>query len=145
MVLRREVILLSLLFATLYFVQGFAEPTEGLIAQPVRAELRFLKTPTGEIAFYSALIGLPWSGKLLFGLMSDFVPLLGSRRKSYLVISTFTAAITLLVAAAIPFEQKRLSVIFGLIFAASLGVAFTDVVVDALAQGDSLFQDAENG
>ena len=52
MKLRREVILLSLLFATLYFVQGFAEPSEGLIAQPVRAQLRFLQVPPSEISWY---------------------------------------------------------------------------------------------
>ncbi|MGI8982743.1 MAG: hypothetical protein ACR2FY_26205 [Pirellulaceae bacterium] len=130
---RREVFLLCLLFAALYFVQGFAEPTEGLIAQPVRAQLRHLKMPTGEIAFYAMLIGLPWSFKLLFGLASDFVPLFGSRRKSYLLLSTLTAAVSLLVLAAIPLELQRLTSIFGLIFAASLGIAFTDVVVDALA------------
>ena len=30
---------LVLLFGTMYFVQGIAEPTEGLIAQPVRSLL----------------------------------------------------------------------------------------------------------
>jgi MFS family permease len=130
---RREILLLSLLFATLYFVQGFAEPTEGLIAQPMRAQLRYLKVPSGEISRYMFLIGLPWSFKLLFGLMSDFVPLFGSRRKSYLLLSSLLAAGCLLAVAIIPFELSRLKLIFGLIGGASLGVAFTDVVVDALA------------
>src|SRR5688572_236529 len=118
---RREVLLLCLLFATLYFVQGFAEPTEGLIAQPVRAQLRYLQVPTGDIAFFATLIGLPWSLKLLFGLISDFVPLWGSRRKSYLLLFTLTAAAALLILVAIPFEMERLGLIFGLIFAATLG------------------------
>lgn len=130
---RREVILLSLLFATLYFVQGFAEPSEGLIAQPVRAQLRFLQVTPSEISHYSFLIGLPWSFKLLFGLTSDFVPIFGSRRKSYLLISTLLAAVSLFAVACIPFELQRLKTIFGFICAASIGVAFTDVVVDALA------------
>ena len=133
MKLRREVWLLCLLFATLYFVQGFAEPTEGLIAQPVRAQLRYMQVPDSEIADFSLLIGLPWSFKLLFGLASDFVPLFGSRRKSYLVLSTLLAAVSLFVVAAVPFELNRLAGISWLIFAASLGIAFTDVVVDALA------------
>lgn len=133
MKLRREIILLSLLFATLYFVQGFAEPSEGLIAQPVRAQLRFLKVPPSEISQFSFLIGLPWSFKLLFGLTSDFVPIFGSRRKSYLLISTLLAAVSLFAVAVIPFELQRLRTIFGFICAASIGVAFTDVVVDALA------------
>ncbi|MFN0022239.1 MAG: hypothetical protein ACKVP0_28660 [Pirellulaceae bacterium] len=133
MPLRREILLLSLLFATLYFVQGFAEPTEGLIAQPLRAQLRYLKVSSGEISSYLFLIGLPWSFKLLFGLTSDFVPLFGSRRKSYLLLSTLLAAGCLFAVAIIPFELPRLKLIFGLIGGASLGVAFTDVVVDALA------------
>ncbi|MCE9528459.1 MAG: hypothetical protein K8R36_20645 [Planctomycetales bacterium] len=133
MPLRREILLLSLLFATLYFVQGFAEPSEGLISQPLRAQLRYLKVSSGEISRYMFLIGLPWSFKLLFGLTSDFVPLFGSRRKSYLLLSTLLAAGCLFVVAIIPFELSRLKLVFGLIGVASLGVAFTDVVVDALA------------
>ena len=89
---RREILLLSLLFATLYFVPGFAELTEGLIAQPLRAQRRYLKVSSGEISRYLFLIGLPWSFKLPFGLTSDFVPLFGSRRKSYLLLSSSSAA-----------------------------------------------------
>ena len=133
MKLRRELILLCLLFATLYFVQGFAEPTEGLIAQPVRAQLRFLQVPPSKIGYFSFLIGLPWSFKLLFGLTSDFVPIFGSRRKSYLVLSTLLATVSLFAVAVIPFEFNRLKTIFGFVCAASIGVAFTDVVIDALA------------
>jgi predicted MFS family arabinose efflux permease len=130
---RREVILLSLLFATLYIVQGFAEPSEGLIAQPVRAQLRFLEVPPSEIGYFSFLIGLPWSFKLLFGLTSDFVPIFGSRRKSYLLLATLLTAVSLFAVALIPFELNRQKVIFWFVCAASIGVAFTDVVVDALA------------
>lgn len=129
----RSVLLLSLLFATLYFVQGFAEPTEGLIAQPVRAELRHMRVPTDIASNYTFLIGLPWSFKMLFGLVSDFAPICGSRRKSYLALSTLCTAVCCLIAAAIPFELSRLNAIFWIIFVASLGVAFTDVVVDSLA------------
>src|SRR5882762_1247322 len=101
---RREVLLLSLLFATLYFVQGFAEPTEGLIAQPVRAQLRYLQVPTGEIAAFSALIGLPWSMKPLFGLFSDCLPIFGSRRRSYLILSTLATTASLALLLTVPFE-----------------------------------------
>ena len=73
-------------------VHGVAEPTEGLIAQPGRAQLRYLKVSNGEISRYMFLIGLPWLFKLLFGLTSDFVPLFGSRRKSYLLLSSSSAA-----------------------------------------------------
>src|SRR5262245_58929695 len=112
---RRTILLLCLLFATLYFVQGFAEPTEGLIAQPVRAELRYLKVSDVQASNYMLLIGLPWSFKMLFGLISDFVPLFRSRRKSYLVLSTLLTAVSCLLAAATPFQMGNLKSIFWVI------------------------------
>lgn len=130
---QREMLLLSLLFATLYFVQGVAEPTEGLIAQPVRAQLRYLQVPTREIATFSALIGLPWSLKPLFGLLSDCLPIFGSRRRSYLILSTLATTTGLTILLAIPFDVVNLRSIFGCIYLATLGVAIADVVVDALA------------
>jgi MFS family permease len=35
---------------------------------------------------HMSLIHLPWSVKILYGLISDNVPIFGTRRKSYLVI-----------------------------------------------------------
>ncbi len=130
---RREIILLALLFGLLYFIQGVAEPTEGLIAQPVRSQLRFLNLRTGEISAISAIISLPWSLKPLFGLLTDYVPLLGYRRKSYLLGATLATTVGLLVLMVIPFDLTNLRSILGWIFVATLGVAFADVVVDALS------------
>ena len=42
-----------------------------------------------------AVLALPWSLKPLLALLSDFVPLFGSRRRSYLIVSTAVAAIGL--------------------------------------------------
>ena len=36
---KRKLVTLGLLFGSIYFVQGIAEPTEGLIAQPIRSVL----------------------------------------------------------------------------------------------------------
>lgn len=38
----------------------------------------------GHVQVLAAYIGIPWSLKILYGLISDNVPLCGSRRKSYL-------------------------------------------------------------
>ena len=40
----------------------------------------------GHVQVLAAYIGIPWSLKILYGLISDNVPLFGSRRKSYLQV-----------------------------------------------------------
>ncbi len=68
---------LVMLFGTLYFVQGIAEPTEGLIAQPVRSLLKSWNQNAAQINTFMALMALPWAFKPLYGLLTDFVPLAG--------------------------------------------------------------------
>jgi predicted MFS family arabinose efflux permease len=123
---------LYLLFGALYFVQGIAEPTEGLIAQPVRSLLTAWGRPLAEVAAFSAVIGLPWTLKPLYGLLTDFVPLFGRRRKSYLLVMTRTAAVALGCLAMADLSSNQLPAIFWCLLAATLGFAFSDVVIDAL-------------
>ena len=83
---RRESLGLVLLFAAMYFVQGIAEPTEGLIAQPVRSLQRSFGYSAAAIGTFGALLAIPWMIKPLYGLLTDFVPLFGRRRESYLIL-----------------------------------------------------------
>ena len=46
----------------------------------------YLGLDPGEMAIYISIIHIPWSFKIVYGLISDNVPLCGTRRKSYLVI-----------------------------------------------------------
>ena len=62
-------------FATMYFIQGVGDPTSGLIAQPVRSLLKSWGDSPTTIAAFMGLLALPWSLKVLFGLLSDLVPL----------------------------------------------------------------------
>src|SRR5947209_15284293 len=78
---------LGLLFGAIYFLQGIGEPTDGLIAQPLRSLLKGWGRSAGEITAFSALLALPWTFKPIYGLLSDFVPLFGTRRKGYLILS----------------------------------------------------------
>jgi MFS family permease len=77
---------LLLFFALVYVVEGLGQ-IGGLIAQPLNY---YLKTAQGwtpvQIAAFISLFNLPWIIKPLYGLISDFVPLFGYRRKSYLVL-----------------------------------------------------------
>jgi hypothetical protein len=46
----------------------------------------YLGLDPGEMAIYISIIHIPWSFKIIYGLISDNVPLFGTRRKSYLII-----------------------------------------------------------
>src|SRR5215210_2661572 len=83
---------LGFLFGALYFLQGFGEPTDGLMAQPVRTLLGTWGRSVSESATFSALLAIPWALKPLYGLLSDFVPLWGSRRKGYLIVTSAVTA-----------------------------------------------------
>lgn len=82
---------LLLFFALVYVVEGLAQP-DGLIAQPLSYYLKTSKgwTPT-QIAAFTSLLYVAWIIKPLYGLISDFVPLFGYRRKSYVVIVNIAA------------------------------------------------------
>jgi MFS family permease len=129
---RSEIRSLGLLFGLTYFVQGIAEPTEGLIAQPVRALLKSWGHSAGEIAAFAAILTAPWVLKPVYGLVSDFLPIAGSRRRSYLVLSSGATAAGLALLYAMPPERGSVGVLLALLLVPTLGVAFADVVVDAL-------------
>jgi MFS family permease len=113
-------------------VQSVGDPASGLIAQPVRSLLNADGESPAAIAGIMALLALPWALKPLLALLSDFVPLLGSRRRSYLIVSTAVAAIGLAVAAYLPLAAGDRWLLVMLLFLPTLGIAFTDVLADAL-------------
>jgi MFS family permease len=123
---------ISLLFGALYFVQTVGDPTSGLIAQPIRSLLNADGASPAAIAGVMALLALPWAIKPLFALLSDFVPLLGSRRRSYLIASTALAALGLGAAYLVPLDGGDRWVLVTLLLLPTLGIAFSDVLADAL-------------
>ncbi len=128
----RETVPLATLFGAMYFVQGIAEPTEGLIAQPVRSMLKSWGHSTAEIGAFCALMSIPWTLKPLYGLLTDFVPVAGTRRRNYLL---WTTAMTILGLGYLywwpPSAGERWALL-ALLWMPTMGVAFSDVVVDAL-------------
>lgn len=129
---RLTAIHLGLLFAVLYFVQGLAEPGEGLIAQPVRSLLNGWKKSPSEITQFMAMVSAPWAIKPLYGLLIDFVPLFGSRRRNYLLLATFITSVSLFwLALRMPAEGETTQLL-ALLVVPTLAVAFSDVVADAL-------------
>lgn len=120
-----------MLFGLLYFLQGIGEPTEGLIAQPVRSLLKSWNDSPEQITAFVALLALPWSIKPLYGLLTDFLPLAGYRRKAYLVLSSLAALAGFAGLSLWPLPDGDHAWLM-LLLLPTVGVAFGDVVVDAL-------------
>ncbi len=122
---------LVVFFATVYAVQGFAEPKAGLATQPIFFLLKDeMRLSAAETATFLALIGFAWNVKPLYGLISDLIPLLGYRRRSYLLASTAVAALGWLALGLLPaYPWGLMLAILGL---TGMGLAFTDVLCDAV-------------
>jgi len=78
-------------FALVYVVEGLGQVV-GLISQPLNYYLKEVQgwTPV-QITAFVTFFNLPWIIKPLYGLISDFLPLFGYRRKSYLLIANIAA------------------------------------------------------
>jgi MFS family permease len=123
---------LAFIFGALYFVQGVAEPTGGLISQPVRSLLKdWGKTPA-EVGAFIALVSIPWMIKPIYGLLSDFVPLFGSRRRNWLILWTAVTSVALTILWLFSPRDEAATMLMLLLLIPTIGIAFTDVVVDAL-------------
>ena len=81
-----------LFFGLVYVVEGIGQ-TGGLIAQPLNYYLKqtFGWTPV-QVTAYLTILNLPWIIKPIYGIVSDFLPLFGYRRKAYLIIANAAAA-----------------------------------------------------
>jgi hypothetical protein len=72
---------LVIFFALVYFAEGMGQ-TDGIISQPLNYYLKqvYQWTPV-QIAAFLTVLNLPWFIKPLYGIVSDFIPLFGYRRK----------------------------------------------------------------
>ena len=89
---RADIKRLMIFFALVYLIEGIGQ-TNGLIAQPLNYYLKqvYQWTPV-QIAAFLTILNLPWFINPLYGLVSDFIPLFGYRRKTYLVAANALAA-----------------------------------------------------
>ena len=75
-------------FAIVYAIEAIAQAKVGILWQPLT---HYLKEAHGwgptEISASLAVVDLPWVIKPLYGLISDFVPLFGSRRRAWLLLA----------------------------------------------------------
>lgn len=109
-----------------YFVQGIL----GLARLAISF---FLKDELGlSPAEVSALVGvaaLPWMVKPLFGFISDGLPILGYRRRPYLILSGLLGVLSWAALATVVDTAWAATLAISL---GSLSVAFSDVIVDSI-------------
>jgi folate/biopterin transporter len=116
------------LFAILmvYFVQGIL----GLSRLAVSF---FLKDDLGlspvEVAALMGIVALPWVIKPLFGFLSDSVPILGYRRRSYLLLSGVLGSVAWLLMGTLVQSAWEATAVISL---SSLAIAISDVIVDSI-------------
>src|SRR5262245_6414997 len=118
---------LALIFAIVYFAQGMWY----LPNLPITFFLKdtFSLSAAQTATFFSITV-IPWLIKPVYGLISDFVPLFGQRRKSYfLLTSGIAAAMGLTLSMMGSYSYWGIAIFFTLM---GLGLAFTDVLTDAL-------------
>lgn len=77
-----------------------------------------------------ALTAIPWSSKLLFGIISDSLPICGSTRKAYLLLFSVMQLVSCLVIAIAIEESYKVVAVFSWLI--SLSQAFMDVVIDGV-------------
>jgi MFS family permease len=116
----------ALLFAVVYCAQAMWY----LPNQTITIELKDRGFSAGQVATFFGITTIPWLIKPVYGLISDFVPLFGRRRKSYFLVTTALAAVAgaaLALLAGHPYGPMLL-----LFTIMGLGLAFTDVLTDAV-------------
>jgi len=90
----------------------------------------YLKMDPGDMTMYMSMIHIPWSVKIIYGLISDNVPIAGTRRKSYIIIMGLLQFVSLM---AIYFVNSSSAVTVSILLTmACLSEAFVNVVTDAI-------------
>jgi Na+/melibiose symporter-like transporter len=117
---------LAVLFGIVYFAQGMYTLPNQVIA--ITFKDQGLKAD--EVANFFLLVSIPWFIKPLYGLICDFLPLFGSRRKNYLLLTSALACTAALVGGLSTLHSYWWLAI--LYVTMGLGLAFNDVLTDAL-------------
>ncbi|MCO5613556.1 hypothetical protein L7F22_067833 [Adiantum nelumboides] len=109
--------------------EGFRSLPWMAISYQLKDELK-LSPAASQLAITVAF--MPWSIKPLYGILSDCIPIKGSRRVSYLIISGVLSFVPWLLLGL--FQTIRISAIYmtGLLTLQNLASAMADVVIDAM-------------
>jgi MFS family permease len=118
---------LTVVFAIVYFAQGISYLPGLSVTFLLKDTFGF---SAAETATFFSVTTLPWLIKPLYGLISDFVPLFGRRRKSYfLLTSGIAASMGVILGFSGAYSVASLAICMTLM---GLGLAFNDVLTDAM-------------
>lgn len=126
----RELAKLSTIFFFVYFVQGMSS----LPGLPVNYLIKnVLKLSPADAQFFGAATMLAWLVKPVWGYLSDTFPIMGYRRKSYLIgMSLIAAGSWFLLAWFAAHNDYRYWTLLILFNFSAMAYAFVDVVCDGL-------------
>src|SRR5437899_7338661 len=113
-------------FGLVYFAQGLGQ-AGGLINRPLMDYLEASGLTSDQVAQLLGVLTIPWIIKPLYGMISDLVPLLGYRRKSYLFLMNGLPAVGFLCLTGLLTPEW----IVAAMVLTALGNASPDVLVDA--------------
>jgi folate/biopterin transporter len=111
---------------TVYLVQGILGLSRLAVSFFLKDELAL---SPAEVSALMGLAALPWMVKPLFGFISDGLPILGYRRRPYLILSGVLGFLAWLALATVVHSAWAAMLAIAL---SSLSVAFSDVIVDSL-------------
>ena len=76
------------------------------------------------------IVMVPWGAKILYGIISDTVPIFGSRKKSWLIVMGLLQFVALMVCAFAKISNPY--ILCGFLSLTQVSGAFMDVIVDAM-------------
>jgi len=119
---------LAVFLGLVYFAQGIGQ-SAGLLNQPLMFYLvEGLGLTSAQANNYLACLTIPWTIKPLYGFISDFFPLLGYRRRTWLTLTNFVAAAGFVWLTGL----TEVSHIVAAMLITAVGTAASDVIVDAI-------------
>jgi len=116
-----------------YFVVGIV--SSALPATLYGFFLGYLGVSSYVYATATQVVSLPWSFKVLFGMINDCFPLRGLSRKPYMVIGWTLCTLALASIACVPMPaqgSKKVGMLSGLMAIAAVGYIIADVAADGL-------------
>jgi MFS family permease len=123
----RDATWLVAFFGLAYFCQHFAQA--GFISQPLSLYFKeVLGYGPKDVTIFFSVLTIPWMIKPLYGLICDYLPLFGYRRKSYLLILSLVASAGFLMLSG----ASDAHTIRTLLLITAASTAFADVAVDGL-------------
>jgi MFS family permease len=124
---KRNLTYIYLLSALVYFTQGIGT----LASQPLYYYLKeTLKMSVPLVMLLGSLTSIPWMIKPIYGFLSDNFPILGYKRKSYIILScilSITTALTLGLTGSLP-----IAMFICILVIDAFGGAIKDVAIDGV-------------